>query len=100
MCDEAKYHDLDDRLDKLETRQSVLETKVDGLAAQMDSGFSRLETTMRDILGERKAWGQWMRQNLPTFGKCIAKWGGGIILLGYGINNLGSIVKALKGGAL
>lgn len=92
MCDHEHYAELDDRVDKLETRLTAVETSLTDMRSENAAGFRDVKDTLARIYDERAKWGEWARENI---GKVI-KWVGLIVLAACGINQAATIIKSVS----
>lgn len=91
MCDKPHYDDLEGRVDKLETRLSVVETSITDMRQECSTGFSDIKAELRRIYSERSKWSEWARENIGH----ALKWAGIIILTACGITQTSNIIKTV-----
>lgn len=82
---------LEQRVDTLDHRITVVETTLGDMRAECRTGFSDLKTELNRIYDDRSKWGSWARDNIGT----ALKWMGWIILAACGITQVSSILKVI-----
>ena len=85
---------LEDRVDNLDRRVTVVETTLGDLRRENKAGFDALGKQLEAIHDEKAKWGEWARENL---GRAL-KWCGIIVLAACGITQASSLVKLFIGG--
>ena len=95
MCDKAHFEALEGRVDDLEKQVAVLNSTHNQMREEMKQGFTDLKENLSVIYGERKAWGAWLRTNLPVVGKWIGKWVVIVTFAAIGVNNAPGLIKAV-----
>lgn len=95
MCDHEHYEGLDNRIDELDKRVTLMETTQNVMREELNVGFKDLKEQFAIILEERRAWSKWARENLPAVGRWLAKWG--LIFAGaiFGVQNMGPVIKGI-----
>ena len=82
---------LDERVDKIDTRLTAVETRQNEQTQMLREGFADVKAQLHDAYAEKVAWGDWARHALTDCGKWLGKWGAIILATAIGVGNLDKI---------
>lgn len=78
MCDEDKFHKLENRVDAVEERLTKVETSLTSMRCEVKSGFDEIRgnfsTVVTKMVDEKSKWGELLRE--------IVRWSARTLLLG------------------